>query len=167
MKKISMLLMFVMLALPLAAMPAFAGHHAEKRCEWTKGKEGCSKCCQSQKSGGCPILEKFMKKAHFFLENQTEIGLSEEQVTVIKKMKVDMKKKMIRNKADMQIHMLDMKAKLHEPIMDVAGINAMIDESMAQMAASAKAAIASLAELKGVLTAEQMEKAKEIWKSAK
>jgi len=168
MKKMTALLMFALLAMPLAAAPALANYHG--------GSEGCGhgKCPMKEKgcshgecgkgAGGCPIVEKFMKKAYFFLDNQAEIGLTEEQVSKIKTMKMDMKKTMIRNKAEQQIFMLDMKSKLSEPALDVEGMNAMIDQAMAGMAAGAKGTVAALAELKSVLTEEQMTKAKEIWK---
>ena len=167
MKKISALLMFVLLAMPLAAAPALANHHGKGCCSHgkcsMKGKD-CSRGECGKKSGGCPFVEKFMKKAHFFLENQAEIGLSEEQVSTIKTMKMDMKKSMIRHMAEHEIFMMDMEAKLGEPAMDVEGINAMIDQAMAGMTTGAKGTVAALVELKSVLTEEQMAKAKEIWK---
>lgn len=166
MKKMSALLMFVLLAMPLAAAPALA-NHSDKGCgqgQCSSKKEGCSKGGCGKESNGCPIVEKFMEKTHFFLDNQAEIGLSDEQVSTIKAMKMDMKKTMIRNRAEHQIFMLDMKSKLSEPAIDVEGINAMIDEAMTGMASGAKAGVAALAELKGILSEEQMTKAKEIWK---
>jgi hypothetical protein len=167
MKKVSALLMFGLLAIALAAAPAFAGHHdkgdcSKGKCSWSK--KDCSKGDCGKGSGGCPLVEKFMKKAHFFLDNQSEIGLTDEQVTKINTLKMDMKKTMIRNMAEHEIFMLDMKSKLSEPALDVEGINAMIDQSMAGMAAGAKGTVAALAELKSVLTEDQMTKAKEIWK---
>jgi len=167
MKKISALLMFVMLAIALVSAPAFAGHHgkgdcSKGNCSW--GKKDCSKGDCGKGGEGCPLVEKFMKKAHFFLDNQAEIGLTDDQVAKIKTMKMDMKKVMIRNKAEHQIFMLDMKSKLSEPVLDVEGINAMIDQSMTGMANGAKSTVAALAELKSVLTDDQMTIAKEIWK---
>lgn len=130
--------------------------------------------CQGQKqcavAGGhgeeeypCPIINKIMKKAHFLLENWEEIGLSPEQVDTIKALKLQAKKSMIRGGADMEIMMLDMKSKLSEDVLDVEGLNAMIDEGMAQMTQSAKAGVDTYAKLKAVLTPEQVEKAKAIW----
>jgi len=163
MKKLSAFLMFVLLAMPLAALPALADHHGGgSQCSWSEKK--CSDCGSCEKAGGCPITEKFMKKAHFFLENHAEIGLSDEQVSKIKTMKMDMKKHMIRTKAEHKIFMLDLKSKLGEPVLDVEGINTMIDQSMVGMATGAKSTVAAIAELKSVLTEDQMTKAKEIWK---
>ena len=156
MKKMTAFLVFVLLAMPLAAAPALAHNHGGG-CPM-KAKGGCSR---GEKSG-CPIVGMFMKKAHFFLENKAKLGLSAEQVSKIKTMRTDMVKTMIRNKAEQQIFMLDMQSKLSEPDLDVEGMNAMIDQAMAGMSTGAKGSVAALAELKGVLTAEQMTKAKEI-----
>ena len=106
----------------------------------------------------------FMKKAHFFLENKAKLGLTADQVSQIKTMRTNMVKTMIRNKAEQEIFMLDMKTKLSEPVLDVEGINTMIDQAMAGMSTGAKGSVAALAELKGLLTEEQMTKAKELWK---
>lgn len=166
MKKKLTLVMFLLMAMPFAAGFAWADYHGkgygQGQCSVTGG--GCAQgdCCG--KSGSCPIVEKFMKKAHFFLENHAEIGLSDDQVSMIKSMKMDMKKNMIRNRAEKEIFMIDMKSKLKEPALDVDGINAMIDQSMASMATGAKGSVAALAALKGVLTESQMTKAIEIWK---
>lgn len=124
-------------------------------------KKGGSDC---DKGGGCPILGKIMKKAHFFLENKSEIGLSEEQVSKIKAIKLATKKSEVKMGADMQLFMMDLDAKLGEEKVDVAGISSMIDEGMAAMATSSKTSIQWYADLKAVLTADQMAKAKEIWK---
>ena len=115
----------------------------------------------------CPIVDKIMKKAHFLLENKDEIGLSEEQVDTIHDLKLQVKKSLIRNEADMQIMMLDMKSKLGDETLDVEGLDAMIDQGMGQMAQTAKANVDVYAKLKAVLTPEQAEKAKALWTKKK
>lgn len=123
------------------------------------GQSGCE-----DQSYPCPIVDKAMKKACFYLENQDELGLSEEQVKSVKDIKMWFKKQMIRGQADMQIMMLDMNAKLSEETVDVEGTGVMIDEWMAGMAKEAKASLEAYAKLKAVLTPDQHAKAKEIWK---
>lgn len=140
--------------------------------ECPMGKGDCQGQKQCAVGGGqgqeesypCPIIDKIMKKAHFLLDNKDEIGFSEEQADTIKDLKLQAKKSMIRGGADMEILMLDMKSKLSDDVLDVEGINAMIDEGMARMNQSAKASVDIYAKLKSVLTPEQAEKAKEIWK---
>ncbi len=111
----------------------------------------------------CPVVAKLMKKAHFFLENQKDLGLSDEQVTNIKAIKMDTKKAYIRQMAEMQIFELDMQAELSEPKVDAEKLNGMIDTMSANMATGGKASVAAFVKLKGVLSDDQMAKAKEIW----
>lgn len=150
---------------------AFADNHGGKEC--SKGDSSCSmkdgakmcgKCGQMQESNQCPIIDKIMKKAHFFLDNQNEIGLSADQVKEIKTIKTDVAKSSIKMGASMQIFMLDLESKLGEDTVDIEGLGSMVDQGMAGMSQETKANIALYAKLKSVLTAEQMAKAKEIWK---
>ena len=159
--------------LTLAAF-AVAAPQAQAGCP-LKGGE-CSHCSKGGDSecskgdcggeGGCPIMAAFKKKSHFFLENAQEIGLSDEQVTAIKAMKTQVKKWEIQQMAGMQIGMMDMEEKLHANPVDVEGLNAMIDQGMADMGKGAKELVATYAKLKAVLTPEQMTKAKAIWKKS-
>ncbi len=148
---------------------AFLTQNVWAECPMGKGDcQGQKQCAVSgghgqDESSPCPIIDKIMKKAHFLLENWEEIGLSQEQVNTIKDLKLQDKKSMIRGGADMEIMMLDMKSKLSEEVLDVEGMNAMIDEGMAQMTQSAKASVDVYAKLKAVLTPEQVEKAKALW----
>lgn len=146
----------------VATAPAFAGGHD---CDDKSGRSMQKDCDSKQDDCGlqCPVASKVMKKAHFFLSNSDAIGLSEEQVTKIKTIKWDVKKQMIRAGAEMQIGMGEMEAKLSEPTVDVEGLNSMIDKGTAEWAAGGKKMVAAYAELKAVLTPEQMAKAKEIW----
>ena len=115
----------------------------------------------------CPVTAKFMYKAGFYLENEKELGFSEEQVNSIKALKHETKKAYIRQTADYQVFGLDLYQKLSEPKVDVTGINKMIDQQSASMTASAKETIVAYAKLKSVLTDEQQAKAKELWSARK
>ena len=144
----------------LAAVPASAYAHGD-------GCEG-SHCAMMQheggkEHGGCPIAAKFFKKAHHLLENQQELGLSDQQVSDIKALKFTMKKSEIQNAAAMQIFMLDVEQKLSEPKVDTAAISALIDSQAAAMASSAKESVGAYTKLMGILTPEQVKKMKEIW----
>ena len=164
MKKSLWVLLFVLGA--ALSSPVWA-HESLEQKQCTTGRENgtCLKSSESDEDTcPCPIIQKIMKKAHFFLENKDEMGLSEEQVTKIKTIKMDAKKSAIHMGADMQIFEMDLKSKLDESNMDVEGIDAMIDESMAGMSKSAKGSVQAYADLKAILTDDQMAKAKEIWK---
>lgn len=127
---------------------------SEKSCE--RGGSDCEK-------GGCPILNKILMKSCFFLSNKTELGLSDEQVAKIQGIQLEAKKSAVKMGADMQLWTMDLEAKLSEPTVDVQGISAMIDQGTAAMGQSAKTSVQWYADLKAVLTPEQMAKAKEIW----
>ncbi len=133
-------------------------------CPMGEEKKTCRKCGEAEESCPCPILDKIMKKSHFLLDNQEELGLSEEQVDKIKAIKMGAKKTAILQAANMQIFEIDLKTKLGESKVDVEGIDAMIDQGMTAMSKSAKDSVQSYADLKSILTEEQMVKAKEIWK---
>ena len=108
-------------------------------------------------------MDKFMKKAHFFLENQKELGLKDDQLQTIKSLKIEAKKAYIRQMAEMEVFKLDLDQKMAEPKVDVKALDDMIDGMAAQMSAAAKVTVNSYAQLKAVLSDEQMGKAKEIW----
>jgi hypothetical protein len=131
---------------------------------WAECSIGHDRGCPKAAGSGCPIMNKLMKKAHFLLSNQAEIGLSEAQVAEIKNIKLWAKKSMINKEAQMQVFMIDMETKLSEETLDMEGINAMIDKGTADMAQGAKETVDAYAKLKAVLTPEQMAKAKAIWK---
>ncbi len=104
-----------------------------------------------------------MKKAKFFLKNQKEIGLSEEQVAQIKAIKLNTKKTALRQSAEMDIFKMELDAKLSDTKLDTAAIDAMLDQASGGWGAGAKASVAEYAKLKAVLNEQQMAKAKEIW----
>lgn len=167
-KKITTLLLAVFFLLSLA-LPAMAGDCKGGQCPMKNAQGGCGKSGGScgNKEYQCPIVAKLMKKAHFFLENQKEIGLSEDQVQAIKAIKIEAKKSYIRQEAEMKIFEMDLDQKLSEPKVDVEALNAMMDSASAGFAQGGKATVASYAKLKAVLKDDQMAKAKEIWKSQK
>lgn len=126
----------------------------------------CAKHSMKQSSSAatnCPIISKFLKKSDFFLDNQKEIGLSDDQVKTIKSLKLKVDKIVIAQDAAMKTFALDAGAKMAETKVDVEGLNAMIDEGMSAFAGQTKEVVAAYAEMKAILTTEQMAKAKEIW----
>ncbi len=128
-------------------------------------KSGSHDGMSSRDSGkdGCPIAGKVLMKAHFFTSNSDEIGLSQDQVAQIKAIKMQTKKRMIQDGANMQLFMIDVESKLMEEKVDVEGLNALIDQGTTGMTASAKESVKAYADIKAVLTPDQMKKAKEIW----
>lgn len=145
---------------------ALADHHGGP-CDAKTGY-AASKCGISGKracgDSACPIAGKILKKADFFLDNADEIGLTTEQVKQIKDIQHTTKKDAIYAEAGMKAFYLDIQAKLHEEKVDVEGMNKLIDDATAEMTKTAKKSVQSYAEIKAVLSDDQMKKAKEIWK---
>ena len=171
MKKSVLMTLGALMALVVAVTPVWADcdKHGKdcdgKQCslkDKSCDKKDCDKPCCDE-SSQCPIASKLMKKAKFFLKNQKEIGLSEDQVAQITALKMATKKSSIKMKADMEIFELDLMERMSAPKLDVEGANAMLDQAAAGWGAGAKATLADYAKLKAVLTDAQMAKAKEIW----
>ena len=121
-----------------------------KECPLKTEKE----CCQ------CPITDKFMKKAHFLLEQKSEVGLTDDQVKTIKELKLQMEKDSIRQSADKKTFMLDLQSKLSEDKVDIEGANTLIDQNFAAASAAAKSNLATYAKLKSLLNPDQIKKMK-------
>lgn len=161
MKKTMGFLMGVLMLLSFAGVPAFADHDCKGgRCPMKEMSCPHGKC---EDKGECPIAAKLMKKAGFFLSNKAELELTDEQVSQIKALKMATKKAMIRAKAEMEIFEMDLLDRMSQPVLDVEGLNAQIDQASAGWGASAKATLADYVKLKAVLSDKQMAKAKEIW----
>ena len=106
------------------------------------------------------IADKFMMKAHFLLENKSDVGLTDDQVKTIKELKLQMEKDSIRQSADMKTFILDIQSKLAEDKVNVEGANALIDQNVAAASVAAKSNLAAYAKLKSLLTPDQMTKMK-------
>jgi len=143
-------------SLSSAYSPALANHgHGQ-------GKGYCSKCGSSEKWG---MNDKFFGKAHFLLENKDEIGLSEAQVKDIKDLKMNVKKMLIRQEAEIDIIALDIKSGLMGHPVDVNALNTLIDKKYELKKDKTKQLVQAYAQLKNGLSKPQYEKMKEIWKS--
>ncbi|MFH1868466.1 MAG: Spy/CpxP family protein refolding chaperone [Candidatus Omnitrophota bacterium] len=111
--------------------------------------------------------DKILQKAHFLMEKKEELGLSDEQVAKIKDLKLNAKKESIKKTAEIEIIALDIEAAMRQDAVDAGAIGALIDKKYEIKKAKAKSMVKAYAELKGVLTAEQMGKLKELYKSCK
>lgn len=111
------------------------------------------------------LHEKFFHKAHFILKNGKELELTDAQISAIKKLKMEAKKFKIRKKADVKIIYVDILAELHNEKVNVEKTNQLIDQKYEVKKELAKGFIARYAELKSLLTDDQMKELKEIWMS--
>lgn len=116
------------------------------------------------KGEGWSFEDKFNNKAHLMLANKAELGLSTDQIKNIKDLKNKTQKNLIKQDAEINIIALDVKAEMHKDPMDVNAINKLIDKKYDLKKEKAKSLVSSCAELKSILTKEQNEKMKEIYK---
>lgn len=161
-RNLTKLIFLGMLALALAVPSAQAGH----------GKGGdCGKSCPFGKMKGQDKKDgldgKFLYKAHFILENAEGLGLSDKQKEEIKKLKMDTKKNLIRQEAEIDILALDIEQKMHGSSIDTKAVNELIDQKYELKKAKAKSSVEAIAKLKQSLSDEQHKKMKEIFKSDK
>lgn len=160
MKKIQlamMLLMAVVLAAPVTSW-------ANPSCPMCKGMKGEG---NRHISAGGSLDGKVFHKAKFLLKKQEELGLSEEQVSRIKEIKMALKKDLITRKADIEVAGIDIKAALSADKLDAEAVNTLIDKKYELKKQKAKRTVEAYAQLKDVLTAEQRSQIKDMWKAKK
>ena len=113
------------------------------------------------------LEDKFSKKAKLIFSNQDELGLSDAQVKKVKELKLETKKNLIKTKAEIDIIALDIKAEMWTDSIDMDSVNKLIDKKYDLKKGKTKSLVAAYAALKDILTKEQKEKMKELYKKCK
>ncbi len=108
------------------------------------------------------IENKFFKKVKMIYLYQDELNVNEKQMDQMKELKITLKKDLIKKKADLDIIGVDILSLLYEDIIDVEAVDKLIDQKYEIKKAKIKNVIKSYAQLKKILTKEQIEKLKEI-----
>ncbi len=152
MKKMRFGLMAAVVAALLTLSSAYAGH----------GDGGCGK---RDGCGGDGFGQKFFMKAHFILEHAQELGLTQAKVDEIHRWKMEAKKKLIKQQAEIDVLALDIKSKLMQTPMDADGIKGLLDQKYDLLKAQSKESVDALAKLKNSLTPEQHAKLKALWQA--
>lgn len=132
---------------------AFADHCEKGGCQHAKDKGG--------------LEAKFCAKAHFLMKNQEELGLSDDQIAKINGIKLNNKKDLIKRNAEIEILALDIKSALYAETVDTKAVNALIDKKYDLKKENTKVLVGAYAALKEILTKEQKEKMKDLWKKCK
>ena len=153
----SVAVLFVLMTFALPAV--YANHGGGKVCPMSGGK--CGSGGGYDRGGGLDQI--FFGKAHFILENQSELGLTDDKVEAIKTLKTDTMKSLIKQNADIAIACIDIKSALHQYPIDTTAVNKLVDQKYEFKKAQTKTLVDALAKLKGTLTQEQYDKLKEIW----
>ena len=111
--------------------------------------------------------KKFYSKAHMVLENSEELGLSDEQVKKVKELKMSTMKDLIKKNAEIEVLAIDIKAEMWADSINVNAVNKLVDKKYDLKKEKTKSLIAACVSLKDILTKEQKEKMKGIWKRHK
>lgn len=124
--------------------------------------------------GKCPheakadiLACKVNHKADFYTAHAKQIGLSKEQVEKIRNLRLEFNKNRVKESADVEALKMDIMAELRQDAPDQAKINSLIDKKYSIKREMAKAAVQALLEIKGTLSPEQKEKAKELFETGK
>lgn len=113
------------------------------------------------------LKSKFFHKVHFILDHADELGLTEAKQEEIKNLKYKVKKELIRNGAEVDVLKIDIKRALYGHAIDVSAVNELLDQKYDLKKNKAKMLVQSLADLKQMLSAEQYQQMKELYKAEK
>ena len=113
----------------------------------------------------CCFAEKFFHFAHSILENHEELGLTDVDVKKVRDLKIGTKKGMIRNRAEVELLMVDIISSLYQEKPEISEINKLIDKKFEIKKAGMKKLIAAFVGIKKLLSKEQMKQIKAICKA--
>ncbi|MCK5579715.1 MAG: hypothetical protein KAJ18_00420 [Candidatus Omnitrophica bacterium] len=110
------------------------------------------------------IEKKLFHEMMFVFSHQEELGILGEQLTTIRQLKISIKKDLIKKNADIGIVEVDIKAALWEDKIDVEAVNKLIDQQYEFKKEKKKALAKALADLKAILTDDQLDKMESLMK---
>ncbi len=113
------------------------------------------------------MKEKFFKKVLMIYLYEDELKVNDKQLDQIKELKVALKKDLIQKKADIDVIKVDIRPLLYEDEIDVDAVNKLIDQKHEIKKAKSKKVVESFAKLKKILTKEQMDKLRKIFRDQK
>ena len=127
-----------------------------KECKYKLSECG-KKDCRDK-----PLSKKVLKKLHMIFEHQEELGISDDQLAKIKELKIALKKDLIQKEADIDLVKVDIRSALYEDEIDLAAANKLIDQKYETKKSKSKQVVSTLAQLKKILTKDQMDKLKDL-----
>ena len=110
------------------------------------------------------MKDKFFEKVKMIYKHQDALEVSDDQMKEIKKIKIDLKKELIKTKAEIELVKIDIKSMMYEEDINVNAVNKLIEKKYALKEAKAKKLVASLVALKKTLTKEQIATMKKMYK---
>jgi Spy/CpxP family protein refolding chaperone len=145
-------------ALAIVSSAAFA-----QDCPMGMGKAGMmyghKQESSQEESGGM-----FFHQARFILMQKDEIGLTEEQVEKVKTLQYNVEKNLIKEKADLELLVLDIREELRKDDINLNAVRGLIDKKYAAKAQKAKEDVEAYVNLKNILSKDQQKKLQEMGK---
>ncbi len=123
--------------------------------------------CRCGPGKGESLEDKFMDKASFIMMNKDELGVTEEQERKVKDLKLELRKTLIKKQAEIDLLALEIKSGLWEDTVDTAALSKLIEQKYGLKKDKAVAVVEAYANLKKILTKEQMANMKKLWHEQK
>ena len=120
-------------------------------------------CCKRD-GKDMPLEKKFFKKVRMIFHHQDELGISDDQLAKIKELKVALKKDLIQKEADIDLVKVDIRSALYEDEVNLEAVNKLIDQKYETKKSKSKQVVSIIAQLKEILTKDQMDKLKNLKK---
>ena len=152
MKKLFMAMMVLCLVSAFTAATAAAGGRS---------------MCKYDSYENVGLEDKFMDKVSFINMNKDELGVSDEQAKKIKTLKHELRKTLITKQAEIDLLALEIKSGLWEDAIDTAALSKLIAQKYELKKDKAVAIVQAYADLKKVMTKEQMDSMKKLWHEQK
>lgn len=167
MKRFLGVLLLGLLAVAALSMRALAND--ESCCQGMKmGRHGKKmEAVHEEMAEKIDLYAMLSNKTHLIMENAAELGLSDGQTQKIKTLKMNVEKSKIQSDTELKLLALDIKAGLEKEEIGVNNINALIDKKYRLKSQEAKTLVGAYADLKKVLSKEQMKKLHHLWNREK
>ena len=109
-----------------------------------------------------PMEKKFFKKLHMIFLHQEDLSVTDEQLSKLDELKVSLKKDFIKKQAEIDLIKVDIRSSLYEDEVNLEAVNVLIDKKYEIKKSKSKQLVASIAQLKKILSKEQMGKMKDL-----
>ena len=118
--------------------------------------------------GDCPAeknirpKEMFFKKIFLIDENEEKLGISEDQYSALKKLRLETKKSLIMKEAEIEVNEVDLDGQLGDDTWEAQILNGLIDKKFDLKKEEAKIVLNAFVALKSTLTEEQQHMLREL-----
>ncbi len=129
--------------------------------------ESGAKAGRRKGADGCGMYEKFYSNVKIVLKNSEKLGLTDAQREQVKEMKYDVKKNKIQACADINLLSVDISKALWQKEVDLDEVNALIDQKYQSKAQLKKDMVGAYVALNSMLSPEQRDMVKSIYKCRK